>query len=462
MQRHITRVKAIGVHDRFDFDQELQSGINIFYDFNGAGKTTFLQIIANVLNSDFYRFQHIKFKYIEITYSDNIVISLDWHTQKDVIRLSKSTLRRKPEIPNDSNNKVFNNSKIIYPDGFEPLVAPLYIPAFRLLVDAWFYSKKQDLRNHGDQINEKTLYARQIFGEFVPLIDYPSGIEVFTALSEDLRQARLKLASAERELFLYYLGNFYAANSKVEDQDNNENNSSDLNYEDIEKVINELENNQFQDKTISLRQFVKQIENLMSKDGLTLDKNYTNKHIVLQTYHQLFTDLLKKQKECYKDLEIYLKVVNQFLVDKQLVFSKENDDSQEPTFCFKYLNEIYGKSLVDGFQSLSSGERQIISFIHACYLARERIILIDEPEISLHIDWQRDLLASIGQYSHQLIICTHSPSIPADYNDRLFKLNVCQTDESVWNENYTDSLENDENVNYSGENEYTEDIEVAI
>ncbi|MFM7889044.1 MAG: AAA family ATPase, partial [Pseudanabaena sp.] len=113
------------------------------------------------------------------------------------------------------------------------------------------------------------------------------------------------------------------------------------------------------------------------------------------------------------------------------------------------------ESFIGDVQNLSSGEHQILAFIHACYFAKDKIILIDEPETSLHIDWQRDLLDSISQYSHQFIICTHSPSVPADYSDYLKKLNVSCTHESVWDENYTNSLENDES-------EDMEDIEVAI
>ncbi|MFN5980500.1 MAG: hypothetical protein ACK45W_14555, partial [Pseudanabaena sp.] len=72
------------------------------------------------------------------------------------------------------------------------------------------------------------------------------------------------------------------------------------------------------------------------------------------------------------------------------------------------------------------------------------------------------LLDSISQYSHQFIICTHSPSVPADYSDYLKKLNVSYTDQSVWDENYIDSSEDSESLNHTDESEDMEDIEVAI
>ncbi|MFM7886466.1 MAG: AAA family ATPase [Pseudanabaena sp.] len=202
MSIYITRVKAIGVHGRFDFDEELHEGMNIFYGLNGTGKTTFLQIIANLLNSDFYRFQHITFKYIEVTYSNGHVLRLDYHNQKDTFRISKNSLRKTPEISKDFDNRVFKSPKIVNMNGFEPLVKSLYIPAFRLIVDAWFYSRKDNLKNNDERIDQKTLYARQVFGEFVPVIDYPSVTEVIENLTENLKEAKLKLAIFEREIFL--------------------------------------------------------------------------------------------------------------------------------------------------------------------------------------------------------------------------------------------------------------------
>ncbi|OIP68747.1 MAG: hypothetical protein AUK48_15290 [Oscillatoriales cyanobacterium CG2_30_44_21] len=456
MSIYITRVKAIGVHGRFDFDEELHEGMNIFYGLNGAGKTTFLQIIANILNSDFERFQHITFKYIEVIYSDGDVLKLDYHTQKDTFIIYRNSLRKTSEIPKDFDNRVFKNPKIVHLGGFAPLVKSLYIPAFRLIVDAWFYSRTNDIYNNNEERNqEKTLYARQVFGEFVPVIDYPSVTEVVENLTEDLKDAKLKLATSEREIFLNYMSGFHNLSLDESNQNLNTDRSIAIEYKDTKKVIAELQNNQFQNEPESLNQFIPQIDNLFLQVSNSTHQNSTNGILILKTYHKLFNNLLEARRQCLKDLEAYLSAVNRFLVEKKLVFEKKDDDSIEPTFCFKYLNTSLNESLIDDVQSLSSGERQIIAFIHACYFAKDKIILIDEPETSLHIDWQRELLDCISPYSHQFIICTHSPSVPADYSDYLRKLKISHTDESVWDENYIDSIENDES-------EDMEDIEVAI
>ena len=53
-------------------------------------------------------------------------------------------------------------------------------------------------------------------------------------------------------------------------------------------------------------------------------------------------------------------------------------------------------------------------------------MLIDEPEISLHVDWQRIIIAEITRQANgrQVIVCTHAPEIAADHRDVLAELKL--------------------------------------
>lgn len=73
------------------------------------------------------------------------------------------------------------------------------------------------------------------------------------------------------------------------------------------------------------------------------------------------------------------------------------------------------KSSKISLQNLSSGERQVI-FIFlkvANSFLDGSIILMDEPEISLHLSWQEKLISEIRYVNpeSQIIIVTHSPAI---------------------------------------------------
>ena len=69
---------------------------------------------------------------------------------------------------------------------------------------------------------------------------------------------------------------------------------------------------------------------------------------------------------------------------------------------------------------LSAGEKQMLSFL--CYntFSEKTAIFIDEPELSLHVDWQRLLLPTLLEQGtdNQFFIATHSPFIYAKYPDK--------------------------------------------
>lgn len=63
--------------------------------------------------------------------------------------------------------------------------------------------------------------------------------------------------------------------------------------------------------------------------------------------------------------------------------------------------------------SLSSGEKQLLRLLLEVLAAGENTVLIDEPELSLHVDWQQVLVKSMQLInpSCQLILATHSPEV---------------------------------------------------
>ncbi|SOD40287.1 AAA family ATPase [Nitrosovibrio sp. Nv4] len=70
--------------------------------------------------------------------------------------------------------------------------------------------------------------------------------------------------------------------------------------------------------------------------------------------------------------------------------------------------------------ALSAGEKQMLSFIAYNAFYSDAVVLIDEPELSLHVDWQRQLFPILlgQQASNQFLIATHSPFIYSKYPDK--------------------------------------------
>jgi predicted ATPase len=71
---------------------------------------------------------------------------------------------------------------------------------------------------------------------------------------------------------------------------------------------------------------------------------------------------------------------------------------------------------------LSSGEKQIVSLFSHLYLSGQNkyFVLIDEPELSLSVPWQKRFLVDVcsGSFCAGLIAVTHSPFI---YDNELKK-----------------------------------------
>lgn len=74
---------------------------------------------------------------------------------------------------------------------------------------------------------------------------------------------------------------------------------------------------------------------------------------------------------------------------------------------------------------LSAGEKQMLSFL--CYntFSDDTIFFIDEPELSLHPDWQRTLVPTLLSQNkgNQFFMATHSPFIYTKYSDKEIIIN---------------------------------------
>lgn len=89
---------------------------------------------------------------------------------------------------------------------------------------------------------------------------------------------------------------------------------------------------------------------------------------------------------------------------------KINRDSNEIEILSK------GKKITP-FQ-LSSGEKQVLIILMTVLLQNKKqsILFMDEPEVSLHMDWQRSLINKILKLNPniQIIVATHSPGLVMD------------------------------------------------
>ncbi|HIE01623.1 MAG TPA: ATP-binding protein, partial [Thiotrichaceae bacterium] len=81
-----------------------------------------------------------------------------------------------------------------------------------------------------------------------------------------------------------------------------------------------------------------------------------------------------------------------------------------------------------GIDSLSTGEKTLLTKVLYLYLSeiKNSIILIDEPELSLHPTWQNNILQRYENFAdknnNQIILATHSPHILASAKSNSIRL----------------------------------------
>lgn len=114
----------------------------------------------------------------------------------------------------------------------------------------------------------------------------------------------------------------------------------------------------------------------------------------------------EQQQENDTAIQQFTTVSNKYLTDKKVVYD-------ESKVTIEIIRKKNGKNV--DIESLSSGEKQIVSLFALLYLQNKTnlAIFFDEPELSLSMEWQRTLLPDIinsGKCKF-LFSTTHSPFI---------------------------------------------------
>ena len=113
-------------------------------------------------------------------------------------------------------------------------------------------------------------------------------------------------------------------------------------------------------------------------------------------------------QKIYAQNNLFIEIVNTAFKNTGKVVDTEKSKLQ-----FKI-----GDNILENNKRLSSGEKQFLIIMLTVLLQREEesILIMDEPEISMHLDWQRALLNSIKKLNPncQIILATHSPGVIMD------------------------------------------------
>ena len=188
--------------------------------------------------------------------------------------------------------------------------------------------------------------------------------------------------------------------------------------------------NDFGFKIAYLHDFTTSIE-IKNKNILKLlDFNKLEENLEIY-FHKVITKQLFENRNltAAKVIQLQIDKINNILENIETMSKIEDIDNNKLIF-----KNFKGDKLF--IKDLSAGEKQL--FYRATYLSalnlNNCIILVDEPELSLHPTWQKNILKlydNIGK-NNQIIVATHSPHILGNTNpENLFVLHVNEKDKKL-------------------------------
>lgn len=176
---------------------------------------------------------------------------------------------------------------------------------------------------------------------------------------------------------------------------------NNINQQDIEIILARVGNQITVEDKIRIKSIVATRE-IQEKD-----------HSLLYFLQKLI-DIYDQQRELDNSIKKFRDVCNKYLINKKIIYDESTID------IYVKFNDSADKLQLS---KLSSGEKQIISIFSKIYLAPPEckfLVLFDEPELSLSIFWQKELLPDIFNSGkcQFLLAVTHSPFIFDNNLDR--------------------------------------------
>ncbi|EPN7879296.1 AAA family ATPase [Vibrio vulnificus] len=454
------KISLKGIHNRYDLDIKFNTGLTVLHGQNGSGKSTLLHILANIANCDFIRFAFIEFETIDVEYSNGHKLSLKRMLNKekgtDVISIHLPNGRKFSFTKDDALEVVslferedtfYHRSRVSHlerkldefiEDNKSLKIGIAYFPAFRTMLEAWASQKEvQDARSSNGRrmpMSRATEFSRNLFGNFLPQINFPSPVEIEYNLRKEVRDAQMNIARNESSIFSESFVKIFSA---LLDGSNNEEIDSSMLLQEIaflttsstSSKLGELEDSSSTYQRLQSLVFDAQGDVSSSTNG------------ALSVYRDALKERQVFRVEAFKEIDKYLSVVNSFLDKKYLSYSYDKQ-RRIPRVGLEFSDGTWSS-----IQVMSSGERQLLTMLYAVNrMSGNSAVLIDEPELSLHIDWQEELLGKMMEQlgNRQIIVCTHSPSIAADFDEYMIEVRP----------KFKDNSENIEDITFDYDEDY--------
>lgn len=459
----VTKFIVKKLHDVFDyeldFSKNASSGTTILYGDNGSGKTTLLKLLFHILSPSEKKghltaIARIPFSMAEVVLSDGTKIKAERGENAVGIALNFSVTRNETIIatyffvPESEKSKIIQDFLGGKADKFysqrnkqgkgPKISLPSAQEIVETLVNGWGDVAYKKYLSSLSEIGAAVYFLgtdRHILSDSIDVIpstgsrgrDPDSGVDEQIA---KLRTAYLKDALQR--------GGRYLNRQIITASNVGSKNINDI-YSDIFRRIltqNEVESNiaasDMHSLMVQLR-WLQRRQRKFVKLGLSPELDLTSFMPDISKLPKANIDVLSKVLTPFiatlrarldamdpirAAVQKFLYNLNQFLRFKTIEYL--------PASGFRILGAANEPIDVD---QLSSGEQQLLLMFCSVLAASDgpNIFIIDEPEISLNVKWQREIVSALREISRidesQLMISTHSIELLTQYSESVVSIN---------------------------------------
>ena len=386
----IRYLKVKGLNNRLDDEFEFNEDLNIITGANGSGKTTILKLLWYLISGHLEQIlAEIPFRSISIQ-TDLFALSMERVKPDQVIfdyRFGEEEGVSEFIVTAAETGRI-DRKDVSWVNAIEKQIAEsskgsLFFPTFRRIEGGFSIGSKSSTDT------EEVAVLRLLSSTTEKLLN------AISQLSEDM--------STDRHKFIFSVSTMDMIKLLPQKYLDIYQEISNLQSQVLENISKEIQRNPDKDKIGEIPESASSLLDTIQK----VDKETEQMKEPLSVLSELIQKIFR-----YKAI----------LVTEKLVLGEKNDG-----IAFGEGSEdIAIEEINDAISSdkLSSGEKQMLGYL--CYNAfyKDTAIFIDEPELSLHVDWQRRLFPTLleqGQ-NNQFFVATHSPFIYTKYPDKEFLL----------------------------------------
>jgi predicted ATPase len=445
-KNRITKFKINKLFGYQNIEIDFDSKYKIIVGENGLGKTTVLNCLFYVLDKRFKKLNNIAFESIEIIFSDKSKI---YFTKNDLeFYIDKSKKHQGSQFYQILKNSLKKD---------DILILKTVIKDTKLSEQSKRLTVVNMLKKIGVNISAPSHFIYETINKFISESEAINFQQIIETIDESISskilyfptyrriESQLEGLQKFRNRHEYYDSPFYE--SENDDEDDDEQSEIDdviqFGMEDVRKRIKNITQEITHKSLIGfskvtgdlLSQLSKEFPNykakatidkrkleiILDRVGNTISKDdklniveyiksgkKTNKGLLFLI--DKLIDLYNEQEELDLAIRNFAETCNQYLNLKNFYYN----ESSVKLEIIRDNSEDSENRIID-LNHLSSGEKQIVSLFSKIYLDLDKsyIVLFDEPELSLSINWQQKLLPDIinSKKCNFLFCVTHSPFI---------------------------------------------------